>query len=54
VHLVKILKAGGFTLLDTQFLTPHLATFGALEIPKAEYLLLLQDAIRQQAVWMPG
>jgi leucyl/phenylalanyl-tRNA--protein transferase len=54
VHLIEILKAGGFALLDTQFLTPHLATFGALEIPKAEYLLLLQDAVRQQAVWMPG
>jgi leucyl/phenylalanyl-tRNA--protein transferase len=51
VHLVQMLKAGGFTLLDTQFLTPHLATFGALEIPKAHYMLLLQDAMRREARW---
>jgi leucyl/phenylalanyl-tRNA---protein transferase len=51
VHLVAALTKGGFTLLDTQFLTAHLARFGAVEIPRAEYLLLLQDAIRRDAVW---
>jgi leucyl/phenylalanyl-tRNA--protein transferase len=51
VHLVEMLKTGGFTLLDTQFLTAHLAGFGALEIPRAEYLLLLKDAIARPAVW---
>ena len=34
VHLVEGLKRGGFTLLDTQFLTAHLARFGAIEIPR--------------------
>jgi len=51
VHLVEMLKLGGFTLLDTQFLTAHLAGFGALEIPRAEYLVLLKDAIARPAVW---
>jgi leucyl/phenylalanyl-tRNA--protein transferase len=51
VALVDMLKRGGFTLLDTQFLTPHLARFGAREIPRHEYLLLLQDAIRRAAAW---
>ena len=52
VHLVEILKAGGFVLLDTQFLTSHLASFGAVEIPQVEYLVLLHDAIRRPAVWV--
>jgi leucyl/phenylalanyl-tRNA--protein transferase len=52
VHLVEALKAGGYALLDTQFLTPHLASFGAAEIPRDDYLLLLQDAIRRDAVWV--
>ena len=52
VHLVEGLKAGGFTLLDTQFITAHLARFGAIEIPRADYLLLLADAIRRDAIWV--
>jgi leucyl/phenylalanyl-tRNA--protein transferase len=51
VHLVEGLIRGGFVLLDTQFLTPHLAHLGAVEIPRADYLLLLEDAIRRDAVW---
>jgi leucyl/phenylalanyl-tRNA--protein transferase len=51
VHLVEALKAGGYTLLDTQFLTAHLASFGAIEIPRDDYLVLLQDAIRRDAAW---
>lgn len=35
--LVERLRARGFGLLDTQWLTPHLVTFGALEIPRSEY-----------------
>lgn len=35
--LVERLRARNFTLLDTQWLTPHLLTFGAIEIPRAEY-----------------
>jgi leucyl/phenylalanyl-tRNA--protein transferase len=51
VHLVERLIRGGFTLLDTQFLTSHLASFGAVEIPRDEYLLELHAAIAQVAVW---
>jgi leucyl/phenylalanyl-tRNA--protein transferase len=51
VHLVEGLIRGGFVLLDTQFLTSHLARFGAVEIPRDEYLLELQRAIAQVAVW---
>ncbi|NCP12165.1 MAG: leucyl/phenylalanyl-tRNA--protein transferase [Sphingomonadales bacterium] len=36
-HLVARLKAGGFTLLDCQFMTPHLASLGAVEIARDEY-----------------
>jgi leucyl/phenylalanyl-tRNA--protein transferase len=51
VHLVEGLKRGGFTLLDTQFITAHLARFGAIEIPRQRYLLKLQDALNREAIW---
>jgi leucyl/phenylalanyl-tRNA---protein transferase len=45
VALVERLRARGFTLLDTQWITPHLRTFGALEIPRAIYRKLLQASV---------
>jgi len=48
VHLVDILRSGGFTLLDIQFMTPHLARFGAVEIPRSEYLSLLESGLKIQ------
>ncbi len=54
VHLVARLKAGGFRLLDTQFVTEHLRGFGATEVPKHEYHMLLNAALVFQgdfAVW---
>lgn len=45
VHLVKRLKFGGFKLLDTQFTTAHLETFGVIEIPKVDYLVQLDEAL---------
>lgn len=45
VHLVARLIAGGFILLDTQFLTSHLASFGAVEIPQRDYLGRLAQAL---------
>ena len=44
-HLVDRLRRGGFTLFDTQFLTPHLASLGAVEIPRAEYRRKLAEAL---------
>ncbi len=49
VHLVARLKAGGFALLDAQFLTEHLAMFGAVEIERAEYQRRLADALEGEA-----
>ncbi|MBA5776470.1 leucyl/phenylalanyl-tRNA--protein transferase [Stappia sp. F7233] len=47
VHLVARMIAGGFTLLDTQFVTEHLARFGAVEVPKLLYGLDLQEALQE-------
>jgi len=47
--LVERLRERGFTLLDTQWITPHLAQFGAVEIPKAEYLSRLAAALGMRA-----
>jgi len=52
-HLVGIMKRGGFTLLDTQFITDHLARFGAVEIPQKDYLAQLGAALSQQAHFGP-
>lgn len=49
VHLVDRLRERGFTLLDTQFTTEHLKTFGAIDIPKDEYQALLEEAMTQQS-----
>lgn len=49
VHLVARLRRGGFQLLDTQFVTDHLAQFGAIEIPRDEYRARLAEAISVQA-----
>ncbi len=49
VHLVARLRIGGFTLLDTQFITSHLSRFGAVEVPRAAYHELLAGAVENQA-----
>src|SRR5690606_31235533 len=48
-NLLFRLRAGGYRLLDTQFVTEHLRTFGGMEIPREEYEVRLADAIRRQA-----
>lgn len=48
-HLVARLRAGGFQLLDTQFVTAHLSHFGAIEIPRQQYRRLLRRAINSSA-----
>jgi leucyl/phenylalanyl-tRNA--protein transferase len=45
VTLVERLRACGFMLFDTQFLTPHLARMGAVEVPRSDYLHRLRTAI---------
>ncbi|MGO4571803.1 leucyl/phenylalanyl-tRNA--protein transferase [Microvirga sp. 2TAF3] len=51
VHLVARLRRGGFTLLDTQFVTPHLAQFGAIEVPRRNYKQMLRNAMEFDADW---
>lgn len=48
-HLVGRLRRGGFSLLDTQFITAHLARFGAREVPRAHYHRLLKTAVTREA-----
>jgi leucyl/phenylalanyl-tRNA--protein transferase len=53
VHLVARLRLGGFRLLDTQFITAHLARFGAVEVPRTAYRTLLADALEAPVAWLP-
>jgi leucyl/phenylalanyl-tRNA---protein transferase len=49
VHLVALLRAAHFTLLDAQFMTEHLWQFGAVEIERTDYQKLLAEALRGDA-----
>lgn len=51
VHLVAHLIAGGFRLLDTQFITEHLTQFGTLEVNRKTYHMLLAEAIKCPSVF---
>ena len=52
VHLVARMRLGGYALLDTQFVTNHLAQFGADEIPRDQYKALLAAAVDLPARWL--
>jgi leucyl/phenylalanyl-tRNA--protein transferase len=47
-NLLLRLRAGGYRLCDTQFITDHLKTFGAVEIAREDYELRLADALRHR------
>jgi leucyl/phenylalanyl-tRNA--protein transferase len=49
VHLVARLKAGHYRLLDAQFVTEHLKSFGAVEVPKRRYHRMLEAALAGDA-----
>lgn len=51
VALVDRLRRRGFTLLDLQWVTPHLRQFGAVEIPRREYLVRLDRALARPCVF---
>lgn len=53
-HLVARLKVGGFSLLDCQFQTTHLASLGAVEIDRADYVALLGDSLAGVVGASPG
>jgi leucyl/phenylalanyl-tRNA---protein transferase len=48
-HLVMHLRMRNFRLLDTQFTTEHLKQFGAIDVPKADYEIMLADALIGEA-----
>lgn len=50
-HLVARLRAGGYRLLDTQFVTEHLETFGVEEMPRDAFHLRLRDALQHEATF---
>jgi len=52
VHLVAQLIRGGYVLLDTQFLTAHLAQFGAIEVTRGAYLARLNEALNCRGYWL--
>ncbi|TWG93868.1 leucyl/phenylalanyl-tRNA--protein transferase [Mesorhizobium sp. J18] len=52
-YLVERLRQRGFTLLDTQFTTPHLKRFGAIDVPRARYERLLEEALEGEAIFYP-
>lgn len=50
VHLVERLREKGFVLLDTQFTTEHLKTFGAIDVPKLDYARMLDLAVNRPSL----
>jgi leucyl/phenylalanyl-tRNA--protein transferase len=50
-HLVARLRHGGFTLLDTQFTTPHLESLGARTVSRTQYHALLDRALARPAAF---
>ena len=54
VHLVERLRERGFSLLDTQFTTEHLKTFGAIDMPKDEYAKMLEKAMESPNLSFSG
>jgi leucyl/phenylalanyl-tRNA--protein transferase len=47
IATIDLLQKGGGVLLDVQWCTPHLATLGAVEMPRGRYLDLLEDAVNR-------
>lgn len=55
VHLCALLQECGYTTLDSQFINPHIAQFGAYEIPQEEYERVIQTEMNKTAVaFQPG
>jgi len=50
-HLVARLRLGGFRLLDTQFLTAHLARFGGIEVKRSRYMAMLAAGLAARGDW---
>jgi leucyl/phenylalanyl-tRNA--protein transferase len=53
VALVERLRDRGYLLLDTQWTTPHLERFGAIDIPRARYLRMLDESMQRECTFFP-
>jgi leucyl/phenylalanyl-tRNA--protein transferase len=53
-HLVERMRQRGMTLLDVQFMTEHLRSFGAVEIARSDYERRLRDAVRRPCAFVDG
>lgn len=51
VWLIEHLRERGYTLFDVQFVNPHLEQFGVVEVPRGDYLVLLEEAIEMDVTW---
>ena len=49
--LIEHLRERGYTLFDVQFTNPHIEQFGVVEVPRDDYLVLLEDAIELEVTW---
>ena len=54
IHLTAHLWRQGFTVFDTQFVNDHLKQFGVYELPRAEYLLRLKNAVMDNVQFVPS
>lgn len=50
-YLIEILKKQGYVLLDTQFMNENVRRYGAIEIPKEDYFILLEKSIKQKTIF---
>ncbi len=51
-YLIEVLKKQGYTLLDTQFMNDNVKRYGAIEISKERYLVLLEQALKQKNIFV--
>ena len=54
LQLIARLRRGGYRLLDSQFVIPHLASLGAIAVPRRRYLAMLADAVSREASFYRG
>jgi len=54
VAIEERLRLAGYTLFDVQFLTPHLVSMGAVEMPRSEYLQRVHEAVGIKTQFLSG
>lgn len=51
IHLIALLRQGGYRLLDTQYMTPHLQSLGGVAVSSLHYQELLNEALEKEGLW---